>query len=177
MKAVKRMLFALFVVAGPVTARAQTASSTTTKDLDWLAGRWEGTMASGQGVADVTFAPAAAGLITGVMRLVSDGKILVVELISISDTPNGPEMRFRHFSSTLDAYEPSFKQAMLLKSQSPGKFVFENTVPYDKALMSTQPRVTTFARLDDNTFTGHSDIIDSEGKPAVIEVRYRRIGK
>jgi hypothetical protein len=41
--------------------------------------------------------------------------------------------------------------------------------------MSTQPRVTTFERIDDDHFVGHSDIIGNDSKPAVIEVRYRRI--
>ena len=156
------------------TANAQVAA--TTKDFGWLAGRWQGTMSSGVGVADVTFTPPVAGLITGVMRLVSDDRILVVELISIVDTPNGPEMRFRHFSSALDAYESSFKQAMRLTRHSSAEDVFENLVPYDKSLMSTQPRVTTFQRTDANSFTGHSDIIGDDGKSSVIEVKYRRMG-
>ena len=109
------------------------------------------------------------------MRLVDNGKILVVELVSIVDTPDGPEMRFRHFSSALDAYESKFKQAMRLKSIAGNKYVFENMVPYDKDLMSTQPRVTTYERIDNNNWVGRSDIIGSDGKPAVIEVRYRRI--
>ena len=146
----------------------------TVNDLAWLAGRWEGTMTNGPGVADVTFAPPAAGLITGVMRLVDKDKVLVVELISIVDTPNGPEMRFRHFSSELDAYESTFKQAMRLVRQTDSTFVFENTVPYDKDVSSTQPRVATYIRRGSDVFVGHSDIIDSKGKPAVIEVTYRR---
>ena len=133
-------------------------------------------MSNGPGIADVTFTPPVAGLITGVMRLVADNKILVVELISIVDTPNGPEMRFRHFSSSLEAYESSFKQAMRLKTHSADADVFENVVPWDKSLMSTQPRLTTFQRTDANAFTGHSDIIGNDGKPAVIEVKYRRMG-
>lgn len=167
----------MFVAAIAVMASTAGAQVTaTTKDFGWLAGRWQGTMTSGVGVADVTFTPPVAGLITGVMRLVSGDKILVVELISIVDAPDGPEMRFRHFSSSLDAYESSFKQAMRLKRHSGDEDVFENLIPYDKALMSTQPRVTTFRRTDTDSFTGHSDIIDDNGKPAVIEVNYRRIG-
>lgn len=159
-----------------VFARAASAQVVaTTRDFSWLAGRWQGTMTSGVGVADVTFTPPLAGLITGVMRLVSDDKILVVELISIVDTPDGPEMRFRHFSTSLEAYESSFKQAMRLKTHSACEDVFENRVPYDKSLMSTQPRLTTFRRVGADLFTGHSDIIGSDGKPAVIEVKYRRI--
>ena len=166
-------VFIALSFSAPSTAKAQSVA--TTKDFSWLVGRWQGTMTSGAGVADVTFQPAVAGLMTGVMKIVSGDKILVVELISIVDTPNGPEMRFRHFSASLDAYEQSFKQALRLKTHSADKDVFENMVPYDKALMSTQPRLTTFQRFDADTFTGHSDIIGDDGKPAVIEVKYRRL--
>ncbi len=167
----KSRLFVLLALI-PSIASAQKAS---TKDLSWLEGRWQGTMTNGLGVADVTFAPPAAGLITGVMRLVADDKILVVELISIVDTPNGPEMRFRHFSPSLEAYETSFKQSMRLSSNTSDKFIFENQVPYDKEVMSTQPRITTYERRGPDMFVGHSDIIGSDGKPAVIEVTYRRV--
>jgi hypothetical protein len=164
-----------FVVsAGPRVAQGQ--ATATTKDFAWLAGRWEGTMSSGAvGVADVTFAPPVAGLITGMMRLVADQKILVVELITMTDAPTGPELRFRHFSNSLEAYEPTFRQAMRLTSSDATKSVFENDVPYDKALMSTQPRITTFERHDENSFTGRSNIINDDGQPAIIEVRYRRV--
>jgi hypothetical protein len=45
----------------------------------------------------------------------------------------------------------------------------------DKTLMSTQPRVTTYKRIDATTFVGRSDIIGDDGKPGVVEVTYRRI--
>ena len=169
----------------PVGARAQSASNTsvqtavsiaTTSDFAWLSGRWEGHMSSGaQGVADVTFAPPVGGVITGMMRLVDNNTVLVVELISLVDTPNGVEMRFRHFSPALKDYEETFKQTMRLNTHAQDRFVFENLVPYEKGLMSTQPRVTVFQRFGENSFAGKSDIIGENGKPAVIEVTYRRI--
>jgi hypothetical protein len=172
----------LFIPGG---ARAQNVSNpsmqtpvsnATTSDFAWLAGRWEGHMSSGaQGVADVTFAPPVAGVITGMMRLVDKNTVLVVELISLVDTSNGVEMRFRHFSPALEAYEPTFKQTMRLTTQVSDRFVFENVVPYEKSLMSTQPRVTVFQRVGENSFIGKSDIIGESGKPAVIEVTYRRV--
>ena len=108
------------------------------------------------------------------MRLVDNGKVLVVELLTIIDTPSGPEMRFRHFSPSLDAYETQFKQAMRLSAHSAERDVFENATPYDKALMSTQPRITQFIRRGPNEFVAHSDILDDDGKPAVVEAIYRR---
>lgn len=63
---------------------------------------------------------------------------------------------------------------MRLSSHSASTDVFENTVPYDKAVMSTQPRITQFIRRGADEFVGRSDIIDDSGKPAVIEATYRR---
>ncbi len=173
----------LLVASGPPKVEAQTTKPVanapsplaTTSDFTWLVGRWEGRMTGGAGVADVTFAPPAGGLITGMMRLVDGDKVLVVELISLMDTPAGVEMRFRHFSSSLEAYEPTFKQAMRLTTHTSDRDVFENTVAYDKALMSTQPRVASWKRIDAQSFVGHSDIIGSDGKSGVVEVTYRRV--
>jgi hypothetical protein len=151
------------------------AAVATTRDFAWLVGRWQGETADKSGIADVTYAPPAAGLITGMMRLVKGQEILVVELISMVDTPNGVEMRFRHFSSSLDAYETTFKQSMRLKTHTQDRDVFENVVPFEKGVMSTQPRVTTLRRLDANTFVGHSDILGDDGRPGVVEVTYHRV--
>jgi hypothetical protein len=151
------------------------AAIATTADFGWLVGRWEGRMTGGAGVADVTFAAPAGGVITGMMRLVDRDKVLVVELISLVDTPSGVELRFRHFSSALEAYESTFKQNLRLTAHAGDRDVFENSVGYDKALMSTQPRVATWKRIDADSFVGHSDIIGSDGRPAVVEVSYRRV--
>lgn len=162
--------------AQPATVAAHVATSTTTvKDFAWLVGRWEGKMATMAGAADVTFAPPSAGLMTGMMRLVDGDKVLVVELISLVDAPNGPELRFRHFSSALEAYETSFKQNMRFRTHLATDDVFENAVPFEKGVMSTQPRVTTYHRVDADTFVGHSDIVNDDGKPGVVEVTYRRV--
>ena len=161
--------------AGAQTVQPVVNASATTSDFNWLVGRWEGRMAGGKGVADVLFAPPARGLITGVMRLVDGDKVLVVELISLVDTPAGVELRFRHFSSSLEAYEPTFKQNMRLRTHASDRDVFENLVAYDQALTSTQPRVATWKRIDADSFVGHSDIIGSDGNPAVVEVTYRRV--
>ena len=78
-------------------------------------------------------------------------------------------------SPELVAYEPQFKQTMRLTSHETARDVFENTVAYDQAFMSTQPRITTWARKGADEFVGHSDIIGDDGKPGVVEVTYRRV--
>jgi hypothetical protein len=184
MRIVRRFAL-LFAVAGTAEiASAQphaspaaptSASSVTTADFAWLTGSWEGRLTKlPDAVAEVTFQPPRAGVLTGVMRLTQGDKLLVIELISLVDTPRGPEMRFRHFSPTLDAYEATFKQTMLLKTHETAKDVFENLVAYDKTLMSTQPRVSIWERRGTDEMIARSDIIGDDGKPDVVEVTYRR---
>jgi hypothetical protein len=158
----------------PDSAHAAHQVSATVSDFSWLVGRWTGRLANASAVAEVNFMPPEAGVLTGVMRLVDNGKVLVIELISLQDTPRGVEMRFRHFGTDLTALEPTFKQTMRLTARQPNRDTFENAVPYDKTLMSTQPRVSSWERVSADEFIAHSDIIDDDGKPATIEVRYRR---
>ena len=160
--------------AASVHAQTKSAPSPTTRDFAWLTGTWEGRVTGRSGSADISFSAPRAGTITGVMRLVDNDKVLVVELVSLVDNPTGLEMRFRHFSPSLDAYEKDFKQTMKLSTLTPVRAVFENSTPYDKALMSTQPRVTQFIRRGRNEFIGRSNIIDDKGQPAIVESVYRR---
>jgi hypothetical protein len=170
------LLAAASFFAGVLKAQAAKPAAATTADFAWLVGSWEGHMVGQSGTADLTFNQPKAGTLTGIMRLVDHGKVIVIELLSIIDTPAGPEMRFRHFSPSLDAYEAQFKQSMRLLTHSPDRDVFENTTPYDAKLMSTQPRTTQFIRHGADEFVGHSDIIGDDGKPAVVEAVYRRKG-
>lgn len=160
------------VASGSPTSSA----SATTADFAWLAGSWEGNLAGAEGmVAALTFQPPAAGTVTGVMRLRQADKLMMVELIAMIDTPRGVELRFRHFTGALDALETMFKQTMLLKTHEATKDTFENLAEFDKALMSTQPRVSSWTRRGPDEMVAHSDIIGGDGKPAVIEVVYRRV--
>jgi len=164
--------------ASKITASVSptSAPSATTADFAWLAGTWEGNLTGGDGmVAALTFQPPAAGTITGVMRLRQADKLMLVELIAMIDTPRGVELRFRHFTGALEALETTFKQTMLLKSHEATKDTFENLAEFDKALMSTQPRVSSWIRRGPDEMVAHSDIIGGDGKPAVIEVAYRRV--
>jgi len=172
----RRVIAAIVVLAAVPGRRLAAAPPPTVSDFAWLTGAWQATMDNGVGTAYVTYAAPHAGVMTGVMHLVSrENKILVVELITLVDTPRGVEMRFRHFSSTLDAYESEFKQAMLLTAHDSTRDVFENQVPYAKSLMSTQPRTTTVLRRPDGSYVARSDIVGEDGKPSVIRGTYHRV--
>ena len=107
------VLLPLISTAAPMCA--QSVPMRTTADSRWLTGRWEGHLTgSPRALVEVTYSVPNARSIVGVMRLVQNDTVLVVELISLVDTPAGVEMRFRHFSPQLDAYEVQFKQVMRL---------------------------------------------------------------
>ena len=170
-------LLAVIASRTPAQPRVPTIppTSVTTADFAWLAGTWEGRLAKlPDALAEVVFQPPRAGVVSGVMRLTQGDKLLVIELISLVDTPRGPEMRFRHFGPALDAYETTFKQTMVLRSHDAAKDVFENLIAYDKTLMSTQPRVSMWERRGADDMIARSDIISDDGKPDVVEVTYRR---
>src|SRR4051812_16280966 len=115
------MLLGAVLLAAPLTAQ------TSVRDFAWLTGTWEGAMTGNTARADITFTAPVAGLMTGTMRLIDDHQqILVIELLTLVDSANGVQMRFRHFSSALDAYESTFRQNMRLTSHGADQDVFEN---------------------------------------------------
>jgi len=161
----------------PLEARAQragTAPAATVADFAWLAGSWEGHMPGATVVAEATYNAPRAGIITGMMRLTDQGKVLMIEFITLIDTPAGPELRFRHFNGQLDALETVFKQNFHLVKHATDRDEFENSVAFDKTLTSTEARNAIYTRHGADEFIGHSDIIDQNGRPDVIELTWRR---
>ncbi len=161
----------------PLRASAQRANdgpSANATDFAWLAGTWEAHAPGATFVLEATYNAPKAGVVNGVMRIMDQGKVLMIELITITDSPTGPELRFRHFNAQLDALEPVFKQNFRLAKSTTDRYEFENAVPYDKTLMSTEARNAIYTRHGADEFVGHSDVIDESGKADVIEFTWRR---
>ena len=160
---------------GAGATQAGTVPLHRTSDFTWLAGTWEGHLEGVDNVVtELTFQAPKGGLMSGVMRLYQDGKPVLLELIALVDGSNGVELRFRHFDGALSAMESTFKQTMLLERSTDSSDTFENTVAFDKTLLSTQPRVSSWTKRGQNGMVAHSDIFDANGKPSIIEVRYHR---
>ncbi len=155
--------------------RSSFALSRRTTDFAWLAGTWDGRLVGADNiVTELTFQPPKEGLMSGVMRLSQGGKPVLLELISMVDGPGGVELRFRHFDGTLAAMESTFRQAMVLKTSTDSSDTFENAVAFDRTLVSTQPRVSSWIRRGPNEMVARSDLLDADGKPGKIEVVYHR---
>ncbi len=176
---VSKVLAAAIVAATlcvPIRSGAQaSAAPATAVDFAWLAGTWEGHMPGAAMVAEATYNAPKAGIVTGMMRITDKGRVVMIEFITLTDSPSGVELRFRHFNGHLDALEPVFKQNFQLVKHSGDRDEFENVVPFDKALASTEARNAIYTRHGQDEFVGHSDIIDEKGKPDVIELTWKRI--
>jgi hypothetical protein len=173
------LLLAVGITGPALTAQTSSAVSArprTTADFAWLAGNWAGHFpGASTSSLDLTFQSPKGGLMSGIMRLYLDGKPAVVELMTLFDTPRGVELRIRHFSDSLSAMETTYRQKILLTRSTDSSDTFENSTPFDGALMSTQPRVFTWTRRGPNAMMAHSDLLDANGKPSTIDVSYQRV--
>jgi hypothetical protein len=149
-------------------SQAQTEPPTgrpTLSDFAWLEGKWQG--AWGPRVAEQTWTAPKAGQMLGLFRAVENDKTIVIELFSLFETPDGVELRFRHFTPALVPWEQSGVTRMKLISLDAQNAVFEN--PADG-----QPKREVFTRIDPDNFTSKSEVVPEAGTTHVTEIRYHR---
>jgi Domain of unknown function (DUF6265) len=159
-----------------LAARSPSTLARQTRDFAWLAGTWEGHLVGANDIlTELTFQPPSEGLMSGVMRLSQGGKPVLLELISVMDGPGGVELRFRHFDGALAAMESTFRQVMVLKTSTDSSDTFENAVAFDRTLVSTQPRISSWTRRGPNDMVARSDLLGADAKPGKIEVVYHRM--
>jgi Domain of unknown function (DUF6265) len=134
-------------------------------DFAWLEGRWRGEW--GSRVAEQTWLGPKAGEMTGVFRLVEGDKVLVLELFSLTEKPEGISFYFRHFTPELLPWEKSDATVLKLETLDPKKAVFVNPV-------NGEPKRTSMVRVDADTYTARSEIEPEHGEPQGIEITFRR---
>ena len=105
----------------------------------------------------------------GLSRIVADGKPLVIELFSLSETPEGVALKFRHFTPALAPWEQSDPGPVTMKLEELGakSAVFAN--PRDG-----QPRLTILTRIDPDTYISKSEMVPAAGGPHSTEITYHR---
>lgn len=158
--------------AGMQTARsaatntlAAPASKTTLADFAWLAGRWEGVW--GPRIAQQVWTPPRAGVMLGTFQLTENDKTLVIELFTLLEKPDGIELRLRHFTPSLTAWEKSGPAILKFASSDTKTMVFEN--PNDG-----EPKRASIERIDADTYISRSEIVPEKGDSQVTEITYRR---
>ncbi|MGC1687115.1 MAG: DUF6265 family protein [Candidatus Acidiferrales bacterium] len=166
---------ALAVVISPVrspgTARVQESKPKSgpkarLADFAWMEGTWKGDL--GNNAAELYFSGPADGVITSIMKLHGNGKVLVVEVANLVEAPDGVVEYIRHFSPKLEQYEkadPIFLKVTGLDA---------TTVEFDNPV-NGQPKQTIITRKGPDAFTAHSDLYDEKGEHDVIEVTYARV--
>jgi hypothetical protein len=135
------------------------------QDFAWLAGRWEGKL--GDFTAEQIWMTPKNGAIVGMFRLTGGDKTVLIELFTVRETPEGIAFYFRHFTPELKIRETGDATMLKLTTADAKRFEFENAV-------DGQPKNAILTRTDENTYTAHSDLVDSKGKTDVIELVYHR---
>ena len=137
----------------------------TLADFDWLAGHWAADIPAGH--IDQYWAKPEADGSFGMSRLSTPEKTLVIEFFTLRETPQGIEMRVRHFTMDLSPVEKGDSILLRLKSLSKGTAVFENPV-------NTEPKRSTMKRLTTDSFHVKTEIIHQDKKTEVVELTLKR---
>jgi hypothetical protein len=88
---------ALLLVAAPAATQESGGAAPATIDrVAWIAGDWQGEVGRGAFSQEVWAAP-AGDCMMGMWRLVIDGKVKLLESLSITQEESGPVLRLRHF--------------------------------------------------------------------------------
>lgn len=140
-------------------------AKTTLADFAWLAGRWQGLW--GPRIAQQVWTAPRAGVMLGTLQLTEGGKTLVIELFTLVETPDGIELRLRHFTPSLLPWEKSGPAVLKFASADPKTVVFEN--PSDG-----EPKRAVIQRIDGDTYVLRSEIVAEKGEMQVNEITYRR---
>lgn len=165
---------ALLLAAVPAMGQQPAAAAKASlSDYAWLAGHWRGkTMGPNQFTAEESWADAKGGAMMGMFRLLdpaNNNRILILEFFTLRETPEGLEMRVRHFDTALVPMEK--EEAIILKvaSAAGATTSFENPV-------HGRPKRTILTRTGVDSFTSRSEIIRDSGETSLIQVALERVG-
>jgi hypothetical protein len=144
---------------------ATTSPQITLNDLAWLQGQWSGTW--GPRLATQTWSMPRAGTMLGTLQIIENDKTLVVEFVTISETPAGIEYRLLHFTPSLEAWEKAGPAMLALMSMDTKKIVFQNQ-------SDGEPQQIVLTRTDPDTYVDHSEILPEDGDPQSTEITFHR---
>jgi uncharacterized protein DUF6265 len=150
---------------GNALENSENALKASLADFAWLEGKWQGNW--GPRLAEEVWIGPRAGEMAGLFRVAENDKTLVLELYSLVATPDGIELRLRHFTPSLVAWEPSVT-VLQLASVSAIEAVFRNAGP-------GQPSVNTLIRIDPDTYVSRTEITSGSDNRQVTEIRFQRV--
>ena len=155
----------IFLLAAPVLPAQKSGNKSKIAELSWLTGHWTADLPEGR--VDQYWSSQGPEGYLGMSRLAGPDKTLVVEFFTLSDSPQGIEMRVRHFDMAMTAAEKDQPVILRLKSLSKDTVSFEN--PF-----GNEPKRSTLKRLGPDSFRARSEVVHPGQKPEVIEVTLKR---
>lgn len=150
----------------PVTS-APPASKPTLDQFAWLAGRWQGKW--GPRIAHEVWMPPQSGVMVGVFQLTEDNRTLVIEVYTMVATPDGIELRVRHFTPTLTPWEKGGPSLLKLMTYDSKSFLFVNQD-------NGQPKHWLMKRTAPGTYVARFEIVPEKGQLQSAEIVYHRQG-
>src|SRR5215470_8010699 len=155
----------IMLLAAPMLSQKQSGPKATLADFEWLAGHWTADIKAGH--VDQYWAKPGPDGCLGMFRLATPEKTLVLEFFTLRETPEGIEMRVRHFNMDLSLWEKDQPIILKLKSLSKDTAVFENPI-------NNEPKRSTLKRLSADSFRAKSEIIHADKKTETIELTLTR---
>ncbi len=99
----RKSLWVLFVLAVTAAGTQPVWAGHEIGQLDWIAGRWEGTM--GESQIEENWSPPAGRVMMGMLRWLRGGKLFLYEFFAIEQSEEQIRLLLRHFSRGLVAWE------------------------------------------------------------------------
>ncbi|HVB85302.1 MAG TPA: DUF6265 family protein [Candidatus Dormibacteraeota bacterium] len=131
----------------------------------WLAGRWQGNW--GPRTAQEIWLPPQSGVMVGVFQLTDDYKTLVIELYTIMATPQGVELRVRHFTPSLTPWQKSEPSVLNLMTYDSKSFLFVNKY-------NGEPKHWLMRRTASNTYVARFEIVPENNQVESSEIVFHR---
>lgn len=150
----------------PGAANRIASRATTVEDFAWLAGSWRGP-GPGGAVAEIHFMRPEAGTLPSIFRLRQDGRVVVLETISLVERDGGVVMYVRHFDTALVPLEKELAIELRLVERRGDAFVFRNVNEGQNPVRSVMTRTG-------EGFTSVSYLARPDGSTDEIRVAYRR---
>lgn len=156
----------------PAPALAQDGAAgpaATLADFAWMQGTWRGPGPQGA-TAEIHFMELSAGVLPAAFRLEQDGRVVVLELLTLVEEDDGLHMYVRHFSPQLRPMEEERAIDLRLEERRDARFVFAN-------VRDGNPTVSVLTREGPEVFVSMSELARPDGTADTIRVEYRRTGK
>ena len=109
---------------------------------------------------------------TGTLQVTENGRPLVIELFTLTETADGVELRIRRFTPALAAWGDNEPAVLRLVANDAAGAVFANTG-------GGEPHRQTFKRLDADNYSARSEMSgvpnrDSNDAAQTVEINFHR---